>query len=153
MDRATTVNIQRPPKKAKEERIPVSRQKLTDKKVIQHEVTLNTCLMTAIMYDHDIEDGDYVSIFMNDSQIVDSQMIHLKRNGVITRVIQLDPNKENLLVSKAWNLGTLPPNTLTIDVFEGDVSNEVLKGRKPTITKQLESKPNVAGTIRLKCKP
>lgn len=61
---------------------------------------------------------------------------------------------ENILASKAWNNGEIPPNTLKIEFYEGDWTQNLnkLRYKKPIIEKVIHSKPGLAGAIKLKCK-
>ena len=107
------------------------------------------------MYDDDVEDGDTVSVVVNDHLIIDHQMIRNWKRGVgaICKVITLNPDRKNYLISKAWNNGRVGDNTLRIDFFIGDFSNDVnsLRHRKPDQYKRLHSVPGVAGGVVLKC--
>ncbi|MCB0641348.1 MAG: LamG domain-containing protein [Phaeodactylibacter sp.] len=71
-------------------------------------------------FDHEREDGDTVSININGVWIVEGYEIK-NFNALTTRGfrLSLQPGQENYLVSKAWNLGLVPPNTLTIEIRDG----------------------------------
>jgi len=120
----------------------------------EHEVTFNTCTITAVLYDDAEEDNDTISLYYNNAIIVDYQMIKRKNNQPIVRLLELNSNSDNTLASKAWNLGTIPPNTLKIAFYEGDWTNNIkkLKSQKPFIEKVIHSKPGEAGAIKLRCK-
>ena len=72
-------------------------------------------------YDHEREDRDTVSININGVWIVEG--LEIKNFNALTTKgfrLSLQPGQENYLVSKAWNLGLVPPNTLTIEIRDGE---------------------------------
>jgi hypothetical protein len=106
------------------------------------------------MYDDGEEDNDTISLYYNGKIIVDRQMILLKKNEPIIKVLVLNPDQLNLLVSKAWNVGKVPPNTLKIEFYEGNLTRDLkkIKRKKPVVVKVIHSKPGLAGAIKLQCK-
>ncbi|MCZ2100809.1 MAG: LamG domain-containing protein [Chitinophagales bacterium] len=120
----------------------------------QYELSFNSCTLTAIMYDDAEEDNDTISVYFNGKIIVDYQMIYRKKNKPIVKLLELNSGSENILASKAWNNGKIPPNTLKIEFYEGDWTQNLnkLKYKKPIIEKVIHSKPGLAGAIKLKCK-
>lgn len=116
--------------------------------------SLNSCELTLVIYDDSQQDNDTVSIFFNKTNIVDMEMIKLKKNGAIVRVINLIPGQNNYLITKAWNLGSISPNTLKIDIYDGDISMKKgqIKRKKPIQEKRLHSRPGQAAGIVLTCK-
>jgi hypothetical protein len=120
----------------------------------EHTAVLNSCLLTAIIYDDGEEDGDSVSIVFNGQILVDRDGIRVKENGVIKRYLVLSGNNENYIAAKAWNTGRYGLNTLRIDIYEGYIENEKkeMKNKKPVFSKVLHSKPGSAGGIILSCK-
>lgn len=120
----------------------------------EHDVTFKTCMLTAIMYDDGVEDNDTISLYFNGKIIVDYQMIRLKHIQPIVKLLELKPGMDNTLASKAWNMGSISPNTLKIDFYEGDWTNnyEKIINKKPFISKVVHSKPGLAGAIKLRCK-
>ena len=117
------------------------------------EFSFNSCTLTIVMYDDGDEDNDTVSVYLNNSLLVDHQMIKSKKNQTIIRELSLDPTKTNYLISKAWNKGKVGINTLRIDFFEGDYSQNksILNRKKPLYMKIIHSKPGVAGAVKLNC--
>jgi hypothetical protein len=129
-------------------------RKIEDDTVNYQGVLLfNNCMLTIVMYDDGEEDNDTVSVYINNSLIVDHQMIKSKKNQTIIRVLKLNPNETNSLISKAWNKGKVGVNTLRIDFFEGDYSQNksILNRKQPVSNKIIHSKPGVAGAIKLNC--
>jgi hypothetical protein len=124
---------------------------LTDLIVIQDSINLKTdSILTIAIYDNGKEDNDTISIYFNNDLIIDKKMIKNKKNGVI--IIHINPiiNIDNLIVSKAWNLGSVSPNTLKMEIYEGYFTNYNLKeNNKLLYNKILHSFPGKAGSIKL----
>lgn len=119
----------------------------------QFRLKVDSCLVTLHLYDGQKEDNDTISFFVNDSCFVSKRMIKNKQNGLIELVLTLDNLNENIFVSKAWNIGKISPNTLTVDIYSGDVrgyNKEELKKQLIT-TKIIHSRPGSAGCAILSC--
>lgn len=87
---------------------------------VKEEVEVSTPTVKLICYDHKKEDGDIVSVIINGEVVIDKQELKAIGNGEI--VLELPPferNKEYILISKAWNLGKIPPNTMTLKIYDG----------------------------------
>lgn len=69
-------------------------------------------------YDHQKEDGDTVSININGVWILDKYMIQNRSPKTRGYNLTLQPHVTTYLISKAWNLGDIPPNTLTIEIHD-----------------------------------
>lgn len=73
-------------------------------------------------YDNEKEDGDVVSININGVWVRDQYEIKNKKTNppanMLIRCI-LNPGDNNYLISRAWNVGRIPPNTLTIEINDG----------------------------------
>jgi hypothetical protein len=140
--------------KITENNIQSSSKTINDSVHYQHDLKFKTCTITIVIYDDGEEDNDTVSVYFNNEIIVDYEMIYLKSNKPIVKSLTLNPDKTNILVSKAWNMGSVPPNTLKIEFFEGDLSNNlnVLRRKKPLAVKVIHSRPGVAGAVKLQCK-
>ncbi|MEO1714035.1 MAG: hypothetical protein AAFU60_11950, partial [Bacteroidota bacterium] len=85
--------------------------------------------ITLVCFDHEREDGDIVSIIVNDEVIADKLELKNIGNGEFRATLPpLGVGGEYKIISKAWNLGLVEPNTLTIDIWESDSGkpNEVL---------------------------
>ena len=83
------------------------------------EIEVKSDRVQLICYDHKKEDGDIVSVIINGEIVVDRRVIKNIGNGEIVRNLQLTPNAPYTVVSKAWNLGAVPPNTLTVKIDDG----------------------------------
>lgn len=93
--------------------IPISYQKVVHVK--SREVTIYP-------YDNEKEDGDIISINVNGVWVRDKYELKNKVNKPSDRLLircSLNPGDYNYFVSKAWNVGKIPPNTLTIEINDG----------------------------------
>jgi hypothetical protein len=54
------------------------------------------------------------------------------------------PHQENYLISKAWNLGDIPPNTLTLEIDDGVGDPQVVT---------IESEIGKSGAIKIVYEP
>lgn len=79
-----------------------------------------------LLYDHQKEDGDIVSINVNGVWVVNKHRLKKKNNGIQSFNMTVQPETENYLISKAWNLGRIPPNTLTIEIRDGSGNPQVI---------------------------
>jgi hypothetical protein len=106
------------------------------------------------MYDDSKQDGDTVSLFFNGNEVVEKQLITIKNNGTIDVSLELVPNVNNYFIFKAWNEGSISPNTLRIEFYEGYYIDKMqkLKRKKPTEMIVMHAKVGVASAISLKCK-
>lgn len=118
------------------------------------DLEFDKCLLTVVLYDDGEQDFDTISVFFNGKEIVKSQLIQLKKNGTINKVLLLSEDEQNDFVVRAWNNGNISPNTLKIDFYEGYYLDKLskLKRMKPKESRILHSKPGLASAIYLKCK-
>jgi concanavalin A-like lectin/glucanase superfamily protein/HYR domain-containing protein len=130
----------------------IAKDKIEDSIDIQYTNTIDNCFVIVQLYDDRQQDNDTISFFVNDKLIIDRQMIKNKRNGIIQFEIELEPNQPNKLVSKAWNVGKISPNTLTIVIYSSDGKGKKLtRKNKLLLSKRIYSKPGMAGAIILTC--
>jgi hypothetical protein len=117
-------------------------------------IDFKKCILTLSMYDDSKQDGDTVSLFFNGNEVVERQLITIKKNGTIDVSLELEPNVNNYFIFKAWNEGSISPNTLRIEFYEGYYIDKMqkLKRKKPTETIVMHAKVGVASAISLKCK-
>ena len=85
----------------------------------QKTITVSSPDITIYPYDHQKEDGDIVSININGVWVVNKYRLKKKSASTGAVTMTLQPKAENYLISKAWNVGRIPPNTLTIEVRDG----------------------------------
>ena len=87
------------------------------------ELEFNGTDITVKIWDHGRQDGDIVSIYLNGNSVVNKHYLtYYKREFKI----QLDPNKSNDLFLYAHNLGTSPPNTVSIEITDGTKSENMI---------------------------
>ncbi len=123
----------------------------------QKPILLNTCNITLCIYDDAQEDGDIVSVVVNDKVILDKAPLQVLKNNNLKEAyripVLLKPNEVNYIISKAWNVGSISPNTLKIDVYEGEIKDEkMLRTMRPIQSRKMSSKPGLAGAILIQCK-
>jgi hypothetical protein len=123
----------------------------------QQPIVLSTCNITLCIYDDAQEDGDIVSVVVNDKVILDKAPLQVLKNNNLKEAyripVLLKPNEVNYIISKAWNVGSISPNTLKIDVYEGEIKDEkMLRSMKPIQSRKMSSKPGLAGAILIQCK-
>lgn len=92
----------------------------------QKVVTVKGSDLEIFLYDHEKEDGDIVSINVNGVWVVNKHRLKKKNNGARGFNMTVQPETENYLISKAWNLGRIPPNTLTIEIRDGSGNPQVI---------------------------
>ncbi len=125
---------------------------------IRSQEVVNDCTVTIFVADDGIEDGDTVSIFVNDEEVIKQQRLRKGRvesyGDMIGLTVKLDPNRANTIVAKAWNVGTIPPNTMEIKVFAGDVLSDrtMLRTQKPILRRRFECYPGLTDGMTLNCK-
>jgi hypothetical protein len=88
----------------------------------EHRLTLTGTMLTFEIWDAQVIDGDIVSIYVGDECIVKEYSITAEKKSV-----QFDASayKRVYVYLHAHNLGTLPPNTVTLTVSDGIQTHEV----------------------------
>jgi hypothetical protein len=113
----------------------------------QQTVVVNSPNVKLLFYDAEKEDGDIVSINFNGAWVL--HRYYLKRKSTQRpKELQLSliPNFENYIFTKAWNLGSIPPNTLTVEIVD-------LTGQHPPKTVNIKSDIGRSGAIKLVYQP
>ncbi len=82
-------------------------------------VTVKSDRIIFTCYDHQREDGDIVSVWMDDELIVDKLKLKVIGNGEFKTELKLEEGRVYTIIPKAWNLGTKPPNTMAIEIDDG----------------------------------
>ncbi|MFM9948943.1 MAG: LamG domain-containing protein [Saprospiraceae bacterium] len=116
--------------------IPIKYQKTVE--VQSQEVTIYP-------YDNEKEDGDVISVNVNGVWVLDHFEIKNKKpNPSRSSLIKcsLNPGTYNYFISRAWNVGSIPPNTLTVEIDDGVTVQKVL----------INSDVGLSGGIRIVCK-
>lgn len=100
-----------------------------------------------LFYDAEKEDGDIVSINVNGIWVVERYYLRRKSSQKPKSVsLSLIPNFENYIFTKAWNLGSIPPNTLTVEIVDP-------KSNAPNRVINISSKIGRSGAIKLIYRP
>lgn len=108
---------------------------------VKKEFKLKAKQIELVCFDHDKSDGDIVSILVNGKVVVDKQTIEVRNKREIRVKLTLEPNKEYIVASKAWNLGEFPPNTMTMEIY--GPNNKFLKKI------ELESEIGISEAVKL----
>lgn len=80
------------------------------------------------LFDNEKEDGDIISLNINGIWVRENFRLRLKTDTPVPEAMIrciLSRNSDNFLISKAINLGSIPPNTLTIAIDDGSGIQEV----------------------------
>ncbi|MEM1321548.1 MAG: LamG-like jellyroll fold domain-containing protein [Bacteroidota bacterium] len=115
-----------------------------DTVVFQQTVIVNSPDVYLYAYDHQKIDGDIVSININGYWVVEQLKLDAKRPSLKRHKLTLMPNVDNYLISKAWNVGRIPPNTLTVEI--DDRVN-------PPVRVPIESEIGKSGAIKIIYQP
>ena len=75
------------------------------------------------IWDHGRKDDDIVSIYLNGEAVVYKYFLDYHKKGF---EIKLDPTRPNDLFLYAHNLGKYPPNTVSIEIVDGDASENII---------------------------
>jgi len=110
--------IPEPPKEV-EKRTDFDGRKITYVK----ELEVSSRIVRINLWDHGRQDGDIVSIYLNGVAIVSQYTLTYVKKGF---ELKLDPTQANDLFLYAHNLGTFPPNTVSIEIIDGDTSENII---------------------------
>lgn len=107
-------------------------------KVVAQEIEVSSDSLIVDFYDNGEIDGDSISIFYNDKLLASSQRLSAK---AIQIALAIDTTREyNEIAMFADNLGSIPPNTALMIVYDGQKRHEV------RISSSLEN----SGTVRIR---
>jgi len=116
----------------------VSNQYKERQKIILDELVVESDSLRVDFYDNGEVDGDSISIFFNDKLLASSQRLSTK---AINMTLALDSTREvNEISMFADNLGTIPPNTALMIVYDGRKRYEI----------RLSSNLQQNGTVRIR---
>jgi len=87
------------------------------------ELEVNNKIIRINIWDHGRQDDDIVSIYLNGIEIVSKYSLTYLKKGF---ELNLDMDKPNDLFLYAHNLGRFPPNTVSIEVIDGDNSENII---------------------------
>ncbi len=109
-------------------------------KTLAEEITVESDSLQVSFYDNGEVDGDSISIFFNDRLLASNQRLSAK---AIQLNLALDHNREvNEITMFADNLGSIPPNTALMIVYDGKKRHEV----------RISSTLQNSGTVRIRRK-
>ncbi|GGD39936.1 hypothetical protein [Muriicola marianensis] len=87
------------------------------------ELEVNSKIVQINLWDHGRQDGDIVSIYLNGYPIVSKYNLTYQKKGF---ELKLDPSQPNDLFLYAHNLGRFPPNTVSIEIIDGESSENIV---------------------------
>ncbi|WP_149273126.1 hypothetical protein [Pareuzebyella sediminis] len=87
------------------------------------ELTFASKNLKVAIWDHGRQDGDIVSIYLNGETIIAKHSLTYRKKKI---AIELDPDKSNDLFLYAHNLGNSPPNTVSIEITDGNSSENMI---------------------------
>lgn len=110
-------------------------------KVVTQEIEVASDSLLVDFYDNGEVDGDSISIFYNDKLLASSQRLSAKS---IQLSLALDSTRTyNEITMFADNLGSIPPNTALMIVYDGKERHEV----------RISSTLQNSGTVRIRRRP
>ena len=87
------------------------------------ELTVRSKNITIDLWDNKEQDGDIVSVYLNGEPIISKYSLTKDKKQF---QVQLNASKSNDLFLYAHNLGTIPPNTVSIEVSDGTSSEKIV---------------------------
>jgi hypothetical protein len=144
-DRALTENeiaslcIKDPDTVAVKKAEPVPEVKIEPRKnELMRQIIVDHDSVTVTLYDNGEIDGDSVTLIYRDSVIATHKMLTDKP---LTYKIKIQPgNSSNVLIMYAENMGSIPPNTALMIIYDGEKRYEV----------NMRSTENTNGTVSFK---
>ncbi len=114
--------------------------KINDREIVTtHKIKVHSPNLTIKIYDHQIVDGDIVSLYLNNEWVVENYTL---KKEYLELKITVDEG-DNSLILYAINLGKYKPNTAAIIINDGVKDHTVI----------LESDLEESGTLEIKYKP
>ena len=114
--------------------------KVNDREIITtHKIKVGSPNLTIKVYDHQIVDGDIISLILGNDWILEEHTLTKEKLELKVTV----PEGNTNLILYALNLGKYSPNTAAIIVDDGIKEQQVV----------LESNLNESGTLEIKFKP
>jgi hypothetical protein len=87
------------------------------------ELTVNNKEIRISIWDHGRQDRDIVSIYLNGEPVVSRHSLTYRKKHF---ELVLDTARKNDLFLYAHNLGIYPPNTVSIEIVDGDSSESII---------------------------
>jgi hypothetical protein len=150
-----TVNVSANP--ADRQAAPVKKTIYGDTIRIRNNETISDCSVTMFVADDGYEDGDTVSIFFNGEEIVKQERLRVNHGNSYEHIIgvhlDLDPDRPNIIIIKAWNVGESAPNTSEVRIFEGNLLDNLpsVKTKKYLLKKRFACYPGLTDGMTLNC--
>lgn len=94
--------------------LAIKNQRLTD---TLQTITVKADSIVMTIYDNEIVDGDTVTIFHNNTILVEQLPVTARHRKVIIPLSKADPHHEFIMVAK--NVGRIPPNTAMLIIEAG----------------------------------
>ncbi len=96
---------------------------------VSEVVKVKTRTIKVKIWDSQIEDGDIISIYIDDKKVVDKLYLRIKPTEY---TFELPPGNEHYLTVYADNFGKSEPNTATVIIFDGTKEQviDLVAGRK-----------------------
>lgn len=85
-------------------------------------IEVESLLLEATLFDNGVFDGDTVSIFLNKQALLSKQEVNTRGTKF---KIPVDTTTDNELLMYAENLGTIPPNTGLLILYDGTIRYEI----------------------------
>jgi len=103
---------------------PVLRQSFEGRKIsYTKEFEFDSENIIIKIWDHGRQDGDIVSIYLNGVSVVSKYYLTYWKKEF---KVKLDPKKSNDLFLYAHNLGSSPPNTVSVEISDGKKSENII---------------------------
>ncbi len=87
------------------------------------ELLVKSKNITIELWDNKEQDGDIVSVYLNGEPIISKYSLTKDKKQF---QVQLNASKSNDLFLYAHNLGTIPPNTVSIEISDGASSEKIV---------------------------
>lgn len=91
--------------------------------LVQELIVMDTNEVIVNLYDYGEVDGDIVTIFLDNKEIISKQMLNVRPISIPISVNEITP--EHTLTLVAENLGSIPPNTALMVVYVNGERHEV----------------------------
>ena len=119
---------------------PVKPVQLEERKnVVTRLIEVDHDSVTVSLYDNGIVDGDSVTLIFNKKILTQHLMLTEK---AVSFTIKIDRNGPNELIMYAENMGSIPPNTALMVIYDGEKRYEV----------NVRSTEDTNGTVRFRLK-
>lgn len=103
---------------------PIVREMFDGRKInYVNELVVGSNEIQINLWDHGRVDGDIVSIYLNGEAVVSKYHLTYSKKAFD---LKLNTNKPNDLFLYAHNLGKSPPNTVSIEITDGKISENII---------------------------